>query len=86
VLSTIHGAKGLEWPTVIVAGCNEGILPSKQAIAADEIEEERRLMYVAMTRARDHLVIAVRPECTEKEGRVYKSPASRFVVELEEAQ
>jgi len=85
VLSTIHGAKGLEWPTVIVAGCNEGILPSKQAIAADEIEEERRLMYVAMTRARDHLVIAVRPECTEKEGRVYKSPASRFVVELEEA-
>lgn len=83
VLSTIHGAKGLEWPTVIVAGCNEGILPSKQAIAADEIEEERRLMYVAMTRAMDHLVIAVRPECTEKEGRVYKSPASRFVVELE---
>lgn len=86
VLSTIHGAKGLEWPAVIVAGANEGILPSKQAIAADEIEEERRLMYVAMTRARDHLVIAVRPECTEKEGRVYKSPASRFVVELEGTQ
>jgi ATP-dependent exoDNAse (exonuclease V) beta subunit len=43
-------------------------------------------MYVAMTRARGHLVIAVRPECAEKEGRVYKSPASRFVAELEGAQ
>lgn len=86
VLSTIHGAKGLEWPTVIVAGCNEGILPSKQAIAADEIEEERRLMYVAMTRARDHLVIAVRPECVETGYRIVESPASRFVAELEGAQ
>lgn len=82
VLSTIHGAKGLEWTAVIIAGANEGIIPSKQAIAAGEIEEERRLMYVAMTRARDHLVVAVRPERTEKDDRVYESPRSRFVEEM----
>lgn len=81
-LMTIHAAKGLEWPSVIVAGCNEGILPSKQAAAADEVEEERRLMYVAMTRARDQLILAIRPERQEKEdGRVYENPRSRFVGE-----
>jgi len=83
-LMTIHAAKGLEWPVVIVASCNEGILPSKQAAAAGEIEEERRLMYVAMTRARDQLILAVRPERQEKgDGRVYESPMSRFVRETQ---
>jgi DNA helicase-2/ATP-dependent DNA helicase PcrA len=81
VLTTIHGAKGLEWPTVILIGANEGILPSKQAIKSDEIEEERRLMYVAATRARDHLIIAVRPETKEIDGKIYQNPASRFVQE-----
>lgn len=81
-LMTIHAAKGLEWPTVILAGCNEGLIPSKQAIGAGTIEEERRLFYVAMTRARDHLVLTVRPERKEAEnGRVYESPISRFVGE-----
>jgi DNA helicase-2/ATP-dependent DNA helicase PcrA len=79
-LSTIHAAKGLEWPVVIVAGCNEGLLPSKQAIANGEIEEEVRLAYVAMTRARDQLILAVRPERKEfPDGRVIESPVSRFV-------
>jgi len=80
-IMTIHAAKGLEWPTVIVAGCNEGILPSKPAVAAGEIEEERRLFYVAMTRARDQLVLAVRPEVKEIDGKIYENPVSRFVVE-----
>lgn len=80
-LCTIHAAKGLEWPVVVVAGCNEGILPSKQAIATGEIEEERRLMYVAMTRAREQLILAVRPEAGEKDGRSFECPASRFVGE-----
>lgn len=81
-LCTIHAAKGLEWPVVVVAGCNEGILPSKQAIAAGEIEEERRLMYVAMTRAKDHLILAVRPETKEgQNGHIYESPVSRFIAE-----
>jgi len=85
-LATIHGAKGLEWPYVILAGCNEGILPSKRAVDAGDIEEERRLAYVAITRARDALTLAVRPERSEKIGqdgrvRVYESPVSRFVGE-----
>jgi len=81
VLMTIHAAKGLEWPTVIIIGANEGILPSKQAIKTGEIEEERRLAYVAMTRAKDHLILAARPERTEKDGRVFESPQSRFIQE-----
>jgi len=85
-LATIHGAKGLEWPCVILAGCNEGILPSERAVRSGDIEEERRLAYVAITRARDVLLMAVRPERTEKPGRdgqmrLYESPASRFVEE-----
>lgn len=80
-LATIHAAKGLEWPVVIVAGCNEGILPSKRSLGEGGLEEERRLMYVAMTRARDQLILAVRPEVTEKNGKLYENPISRFVAE-----
>lgn len=80
-LLTIHAAKGLEWPVVILAGCNEGIIPSKQALKNGGIEAERRLMYVAMTRAREQLILTIRPEVTETEGRVYESPRSRFIGE-----
>jgi DNA helicase-2/ATP-dependent DNA helicase PcrA len=82
-LSTIHAAKGLEWPVVIVAGCNEGIIPARPN-DPDEIEGERRLMYVAMTRAMDQLMLTVRPtESTDAAGRVHKSPESRFIMELQ---
>jgi DNA helicase-2/ATP-dependent DNA helicase PcrA len=81
-LMTIHAAKGLEWETVIVAGCNEEIIPSKQAIREGNVEEERRLMYVAMTRARDTLILTVRPEAKELNGRVYENPVSRFIGEI----
>ena len=82
-LMTIHAAKGLEWPVVILAGCNEGLMPSKQAIGSGHIEEERRLFYVAMTRARDNLVLAIRPEKKEADsGKIYESPVSRFIHEL----
>ena len=80
-LMTIHTAKGLEWPVVIVAGCNEGIIPSKQAIGAEDLESERRLMYVAMTRAKDQLILTVRPETSESKGRIYESQVSRFIAE-----
>ncbi|MCE5212649.1 MAG: ATP-dependent helicase [Deltaproteobacteria bacterium] len=80
-LMTIHAAKGLERPTVIIAGCNEEIIPSKQAIRNDDIEGERRLMYVAMTRARDNLLLTIRPETTETNGREYVNPESRFIKE-----
>jgi DNA helicase-2/ATP-dependent DNA helicase PcrA len=58
-LMTVHAAKGLEFDNVFLAGCNEGFLPHEQSFfKADEIEEERRLMYVAMTRARKILFIS----------------------------
>jgi len=57
-LSTIHRAKGLEWPTVYVIGMSEGLLPHSRAKTTDDIEEERRIAYVAMTRARDKLVLS----------------------------
>lgn len=57
-LSTIHRAKGLEWPHVYIAGCVDGVLPHHRAIIADNVEEERRIAYVGMTRARDSLVIS----------------------------
>ncbi|BBK29486.1 DNA helicase-2/ATP-dependent DNA helicase PcrA [Stella humosa] len=58
ILSTIHSAKGQEWTAVHVLNVVDGCMPSDLATGrADEIEEERRLLYVAMTRARDHLAL-----------------------------
>ena len=81
LLMTCHASKGLEFPCVILAGCNEGVMPSKQAAKAGKagIEDERRLMYVAVTRAMRELILAVRPD---KEGSG-ESP-SRFLVELDQ--
>jgi DNA helicase-2/ATP-dependent DNA helicase PcrA len=60
ILSTIHAAKGQEWSAVSVLNVVDGCIPSDMATGnADEIEEERRLLYVAMTRARDHLHLLV---------------------------
>jgi len=56
VLSTIHSAKGQEWKSVFVLNVVDGCIPSDLATGTSaEIEEERRLLYVAMTRAKDHL-------------------------------
>jgi DNA helicase-2/ATP-dependent DNA helicase PcrA len=60
ILSTIHSAKGQEWKSVFVLNVVDGCLPSELATGSSaEIEEERRLLYVAMTRARDHLHLMV---------------------------
>jgi DNA helicase-2/ATP-dependent DNA helicase PcrA len=60
VLSTIHSAKGQEWRTVRILNVVDGCIPSDRATATpEEIEEERRLLYVAMTRARDELDLIV---------------------------
>jgi DNA helicase-2/ATP-dependent DNA helicase PcrA len=60
ILSTIHSAKGQEWKSVFVLNCVDGCIPSDLAAGTSaELEEERRLLYVAMTRARDHLHLIV---------------------------
>ena len=85
ILSTIHSAKGQEWAAVYVLNVVDGCIPSDMASGTtDEIEEERRLLYVAMTRARQHLALLVpqRFYMTQQSGRgdrhVYAA-RSRFV-------
>ncbi|WP_236023532.1 ATP-dependent helicase [Bifidobacterium miconis] len=77
-ISTIHASKGLEFKHVFVIGCSEGLIPFGSPDAGDELEEERRLMYVAVTRAEDtlHLSYAV-----TKNGDMASRPRvpSRFV-------
>lgn len=81
-LMTIHASKGLEFPVVIIAGMNEGLLPSKQSIANGDVEDERRVGYTAMTRAENQLILTVRPEHKQSEnGTIYENPISRFVGE-----
>lgn len=82
VVSTIHAAKGLEWKTVYVTNLYEGSLPHKWSQSDEEIEEERRLFYVACTRARDTLVLGL-PATIEyyRKGPQFVAP-SRFLVEL----
>lgn len=81
-LMTIHGSKGLEFPVVFIAGLEEGVFPhSRSAANQEELEEERRLAYVAMTRAREalYLVYATRRIIY---GNPQNNPPSRFVTEL----
>jgi DNA helicase-2/ATP-dependent DNA helicase PcrA len=80
-LMTGHACKGLQFPVVIIAGANEGIIPSKQSIANGDEESERRLFYVMVTRAQDQLIVSCRPVHTEKDGRIFESPESRFIGE-----
>ena len=84
-LSTLHAAKGLEWPHVWLAGCDEGLLPlysDERPLSDSGLEEERRLMYVGVTRARQTLSLS---HCRKRRGggrggRVYEP--SRFLTEL----
>jgi DNA helicase-2/ATP-dependent DNA helicase PcrA len=87
VLSTIHGAKGLEFDHVWVVGIEEGSLPVQRIIDdgdPGELEEERRLLYVAITRARDHLTLSYSEEIVRGERRSLRLP-SRFLAELADA-
>ncbi|MCY1011048.1 UvrD-helicase domain-containing protein [Nannocystis pusilla] len=90
-LSTLHSAKGLEWPLVFLIGCEEGIMPHKRVSAprisdaiAGDIEEERRLFYVGITRARDRLYITRAATRLERGAEVPRKP-SRFLDDLPEA-
>ncbi len=84
VMMTIHSAKGLEFPSVFIVGMEEGIFPGVRAIGEqDEMEEERRLCYVAITRAKERLHLV----CARQRmlfGRTTSNRVSRFVDEIPE--
>ncbi len=82
VLLTMHNAKGLEFPTVIVAGLEEGLLPHVSSLDDDaEIEEERRLFYVALTRAEQEVILSA-ASFRRRWDRTGAAELSRFVREI----
>ncbi len=84
ILSTIHSAKGLEWHTVFVMYCLEGRFPSyRSADSPDEMDEERRLMYVACTRAKENLYITYPLNIYDRESGLILTKPSRFLEGLE---
>ena len=83
-LSTLHAAKGLEWPHVVLAGVNEGLLPFRsedEDMTSERLEEERRLMYVGITRARSTLVVSTLRRRKRGRETVLGVP-SRFIAEM----
>lgn len=86
VLMTMHGSKGLEYDKVFILNCNEGTTPHRKAVSEEEIEEERRMFYVAMTRARKELTLLYITEegVAQKESGMSgkKTPPSRFLNEI----
>lgn len=81
-LMTLHSAKGLEFPNVFLVGAEEGVFPGLRSIGSDdEIEEERRLCYVGITRAKSRLYIT-RARSRTLFGRTTYNPPSRFLAEI----
>jgi|694.fasta_scaffold26040_2 DNA helicase-2/ATP-dependent DNA helicase PcrA len=81
-LMTYHAAKGLEFPVVFMIGMEEGILPhSRSLISHKELEEERRLCYVGITRAKDKLYMTY-TQLRRIFGQIQSNPSSRFITEI----
>ncbi len=81
-LMTVHTAKGLEWPVVAIAGLEDGLFPLSRAMESPEgMEEERRLAYVAVTRAQDRLYL-IWARARRRGGQIMPGTASRFIESL----
>lgn len=78
-LTTMHSSKGLEYEKVWILDAAEGVTPYKKAVLDADMEEERRMFYVAMTRAKRELVI-----CWSKKQNSHEARLSRFVEEMED--
>ena len=80
-LSTLHAAKGLEFAHVFLVGLEEGLLPHRESVAKGNVDEERRLMYVGVTRAQKSLHLSF---CRKRKraGEVIDCQPSRFLGEL----
>ncbi len=83
MLSSVHQAKGLEWSRVVVMWLSEGRFPNYRSIATDEgLEEERRLFYVAVTRAKNEVALVYPMLARDRYGVDVILEPSRFVAEL----
>ena len=82
-LMTLHAAKGLEFPHVFIIGMEEEVLPHRTSIEEDNVEEERRLAYVGITRAQRSLVFTM-AKTRKRYGEKTECEASRFLTELPE--
>ena len=84
-LMTLHNAKGLEFPIVFMVGCEEGLFPHSRSVAEDDLEEERRLCYVGLTRAQKKISLTYsrRRRFFGREGEEMNHP-SRFLQEIPE--
>lgn len=82
-LLTMHSSKGLEYKAVIIINCNEGTSPHYKSLSSPkQLEEERRLFYVAMTRAKDYLFLTF-PDCVMVQGQLQYAKPSRFINEID---
>lgn len=80
-LMTLHAAKGLEFEHVYIIGCEEGLLPHQNSTTEEQLQEERRLMYVGMTRAKQSLTLSY-AEKRRRQSALEPTEASRFLTEL----
>lgn len=80
-LMTVHQAKGLEFPVVFIIGAADGLFPTNRSIEDGDVEEERRLFYVAATRAMEHLIITYPKVCVVA-GEPQMRPKSRFLEQI----
>jgi len=83
-LMTLHAAKGLEFPVVFIVGCEENLLPYQRENKPFDLEEERRLFYVGMTRAQQKLILA-HAKTRFLFGQQQNNPLSRFIDDIEQA-